>query len=294
MPDPLKEITDSALLEVARRRSEQLALVRGAIERLPDGRPVGGGPTQNRISNLDPRTPFVMTCDRWVDEENRYLIWAFNPHQVHFEISQRGEKQETRNGYVMHYWKNPETNTFFKPFTMTLDLQAGNIMPLTWPSLPNNIPQVPEGLVNFYTFMELVDEPKRYVSTALNGQTKSNFQYIIYNSRIFPRITFKGMFQPESVFSFSESAHEPNMIDQWQAKFEVSSTTPALTSQGAIALRRAWEAEQQGSSPVTPGQTTPAGPRQSPQFGEIGEPGSSTGAGPLVFGDIGEGDEDDF
>lgn len=251
MPDPLAEITQSALAEVARRRQDNLNVIRGAVS-------PGGSPTTSRISNLDPRTPFVMTCDRWLDEvhPNRFLIWAFNPSQVEFTISQRGEKQETRKGYVMHYWKNPESNTFFRPFTMTLHMQAGNIMALQWPSLGSNPANLPEGLLNFYTFLELVDEDKRYVSTNLNGQTKTNFQYIIYNSRIFPRITFKGMFNPESVIKFSENAENPNTIEDWTVDFEVATSVPGLTSEGAIALRTAWEQEQQqqnSTAPIDPG-----------------------------------------
>lgn len=271
MPSPLEEITRSALNEVALRRQTNL----GARNAVLEG---SASPTRNRISNLDPRTPFVMTCDKWLeDQPNKYLIWAFNPREVSFDISQRGEKQETRKGFVMHYWKNPGGDTFFKPFTMTLEMQSGNIMPLRWPSLGSDIPNVPEGLINFYQFIELVDEVKRFESTALAlPGKKTNFTYLIYNSRIFPRITFKGFFNPSSVLRFNENADQPNMITGWTVNFEVTQSVPSLTRTGAAALKQAWKNEIRGTNapgvPPEGSSTNFDDLHPSTDFGEIGEP----------------------
>jgi hypothetical protein len=58
-----------------------------------------------------------------------------------------------------------------------------------------NAPPVPPGLVDFYKFMEMVDQPM------LLGQLE-NRHHIYYRSRVFPGIHLEGYFVGETPISF--------------------------------------------------------------------------------------------
>lgn len=92
-------------------------------------------------------------------------------------------------------------------------------------------PVVPEGLDNFYRFLELVDEQKILDEEGQEGDV--NFVYIIYNSRMFPNLTLAGLFTPAGV-SWTDSSDDPNQINSWTAGFTIYDSYPRLNDYNAL------------------------------------------------------------
>ncbi len=93
------------------------------------------------------------------------------------------------------------------------------------PDPSETAPVVPEGLNNFYEFLQLVDEQKILNTPGQEGDI--NFVYIVYNSRIFPNLTLSGLFTPDGV-SWTDTADDPNNINSWTANFTVYDSFPRL------------------------------------------------------------------
>jgi hypothetical protein len=85
----------------------------------------------------------------------------------------------------------------------------------------------PEGLYNFYEFLQLVDEQK------ILDDGSVNYCYIMYNSRIFPNITLAGLFTPEGA-SWTDSADDPNAVQNWSANFTIYDSYPRLNDLNAL------------------------------------------------------------
>jgi len=88
-------------------------------------------------------------------------------------------------------------------------------------------PMVPPGLDNFYAFLALVDEQK------ILPEGDINYVYWIYNSRIFPSITFTGLFTPDGA-NWTDSADNPNQINSWSATFTVYDSYPRLNDYNGL------------------------------------------------------------
>lgn len=200
-------------------------------------------------SKVQHRNPFVLTCQQWLSATPaRYIYCAVNPSDIQWKIALRAKDQKTRGGTVQHLWKSvgdARRDTFYDEPVLTINFQAGNILPVTdrlaggvitrqqvngrtittseAPSQRSD-PIVPDGMKNFYDFMELMDTPRQFSD---NGVQRDNPVYILYNSRIFPSMALTGMWTQDG-FSFSDNAENPNEISNWTASFIVHDSYPKI------------------------------------------------------------------
>jgi hypothetical protein len=143
-----------------------------------------------------------------------------NPSDITWSMTQRSQEQKTKAGTVLHVWNDHDRKTYFNEPVITLNLQAGNILPVR--DIKNfNIPVVPDGLSNFYEFMALVDEVK------VLDDGRANLVYIDYNSLIFPKIRLWGFFTPNGI-NFSDKSSNPATVNSWTASFTVYKSEPNL------------------------------------------------------------------
>ena len=211
-----------------------------------------------RGRNLN-RTAFVMTCESW-SQEGRYISFWANPSEISWTIGQRASKQKTKNGSVLHVWRDRERGTFFDEPILGFTFQSGNIWPIRIPPAggsgsttsptttasselqPNPFPAqeattatdweliVPPGLDSFYETLALIDEEKSL------DDGRPNSVYIMLNTPEFPQLTLIGFFEPEGV-TWSTSPDTGSVVT-WNASFEVHHTQPAINDPAA--LRRAF------------------------------------------------------
>lgn len=179
-----------------------------------------------------PRNAWVMSCQSWLDISSdarnpRYLVLRCNPSEVQWRAPQRAQEQKTHNGTILHVWRDPVRRTYFDELQLSINFQAGNIMPM---ETGTSDLKIPPGLHNFYTFLELVDEQK-IISTG-DGFGQTNFVYIWYNSLIFPQITLAGLFTPEGP-SWTDGSQDPaNMT--WSANFTVYHSYPEMKQRDLV------------------------------------------------------------
>lgn len=211
---------------------------------------------KEQISNatthaMHQRNPFVLTCQQWMTATPaRYIYCAVNPSDIQWKIALRAKDQKTRGGTVQHLWKSrndARRDTFYDEPVLTINFQAGNILPITdRPAATVNKsfgiatadnqradPIVPDGMRNFYDFMELMDTPRQFQSLDASGNptgpVRDNPVYILYNSRIFPSMALTGMWTQDG-FSFSDKSENPNEISNWTASFIVHDSYPKINS----------------------------------------------------------------
>jgi hypothetical protein len=135
-------------------------------------------------------------------------------------MTQRSMEQKTKAGTVLHVWNDRDRMTYFNEPVITLNLQAGNILPVRNIFEPSS-PVVPDGLNNFYEFMALVDEVK------VLDDGRANLCYIDYNSLIFPKIRLWGFFTPNGI-NFADKSSNPATVNSWTASFTVYKSEPNL------------------------------------------------------------------
>jgi hypothetical protein len=121
----------------------------------------------------------------------------------------------------------------------------------------DSVVTIPPGLLNYYEFLELLDERKILDTGSVNHVS------IIASTPAFPQILIKGYFDPEGT-SLTENAEDPNNFE-WSAKFIVSSTYPAFNS--ATKLRALFQ-QMTGKSTVGRVIVDPSGLRRD-SFGNI-------------------------
>ncbi len=200
---------------------------------LPDSGPIG-------------RIPLILTTEEMASQ-GRYIVFWAGADSVAWNFKLRGTVQETRTGTIQHYFKDSKRNTFFDEPEAQFQFQSGNIMAARFtknpsarnpPSGPqaNTLVQLPLGLMNFYEFMEILDQRK----VLSDGRT--NFVYIMYSSMTFPRMILRGFFMPEQGVSFTENADGGAEI-KWSATFKVVSTYPKF--QSAQSLASTWRELQE-------------------------------------------------
>jgi hypothetical protein len=194
------------------------------------------------------RIPWVMTTTEWLTEKPpRAIIWAANPHDVGWNMSQRASMAKHMFGTVLHVWPDSSRNTFYDEIRLTLNLQTGNLMPIFLASGNKYVES--DGIVNFYTFMQLVDAPK----ITNEPIPRANLVHITYNSPLFPNLTLLGMFDPKGI-SFNDSSDSPNAVASWSAEFVVYDSIPRLTDnsgQPNTQLLNTWIETRIKSSPVS-------------------------------------------
>jgi len=176
----------------------------------------GGGNVTVQNENGEEETLF---------REPKAIKFRVNPSDVSWTMAQRSQEQKTKAGTVLHVWNDNERKTYFDEPVLTINFQSGNILPTR--SLLDFQGTIPEGLVNFYEFMALVDEVK------VLDDGRANLCYIKYNSLIFPSITLWGFWQPQGI-SFSDQASNHAQVNNWSASFTVYKSTPELGRAVAI------------------------------------------------------------
>lgn len=221
-----------------------------------------------RTRRMDNRAPFVITCDSFARLGRFIVLWA-NPSTWQWSMKQRGTVQKTRGGSIVHIWRDRVRPTYFDEPEVTMTFQSGNIIPIrtlrkrirggmevvseadkrTFNAATGNagtsavgstsVTTIPPGLLNFYEFVEMLDEPK------ILDDGSMNFVSIIASTPMFPQLVLKGYFNPEGL-SWSENDQEPNAFD-WTSQFTVVHTYPAINS--GRRLRAVFE-QLSGKSPV--------------------------------------------
>lgn len=176
------------------------------------------------------RDPMIITTAAW--ERYRMIRFFVNPSDMRWQLPRRGTVIKTLGGTVRNTWRNRYRRTYYDEGTVGITFQAGNIMPSAGydPSELRTVadvaaavgePRVPPGLIDFYSFMELIDQPM------LLGAAP-NFHRIYHHSRVFPNLMMEGFFTEDS-FSFNEVVTDGNTI-QWEATFQIYRTVPPLNS----------------------------------------------------------------
>jgi hypothetical protein len=196
-----------------------------------------------RNRRVDGRSPFVVTCDSFARQGRFIVLWA-SPSTWQWTLKQRGTVQKTRAGSVVHIWRDRVRPTYYDEAEVNMTFQSGNIIPIRTlrkrsrggvetvqeslrgsvanPAGFDSITTIPPGLLNFYEFVEMLDEPKILDTGSMN------FVSIIASTPMFPQLVLKGFFNPEGV-SWSESKDDPNDFE-WSAQFTVTQTFPAINS----------------------------------------------------------------
>jgi hypothetical protein len=142
-------------------------------------------------------------------------------------------------------WRNSfREGSLYDEFDVQLTFQAGNIMPFMGQA-DKNIetrdqinsavanPEVPPGLMDFYEFLELLNEPQ------IMGAWE-NEHVIILHSRVFPRLRLEGFFKIDTPLTFPESADNGNTL-QWTHTFHVYRTYPRIYSATQLqSVYRSW------------------------------------------------------
>lgn len=186
------------------------------------------------------RDAMVLTTRAWM-RHGRSIKLFCNPSDMRWSMPRRGTVVKTTGGAVRNVWRNRYRGTYYDEGTVGITFQTGNIMPsagwqndsdLRGEALSYAIasPRIPPGLMDFYDFIELLDQPMMLGSW-------ENRHVIIHHSRVFPRLYMEGYFTEDN-FSFSEIATDGNRL-QWEATFQIYRTSPKMWNRPA--LERAYE-----------------------------------------------------
>lgn len=179
------------------------------------------------------RFPVVLTTSAWMAQDKFIGLWV-NPLSASWSINRRETSTKTAAGVVRNTWRNRYRNTYYDEYTIAFTFQTGNIMPSA--GIPDRVlndatgrastlqgPAVPPGLIDFYKFGEMVDQPM------LLGQME-NRHHIYYRSRVFPRIHLEGYFVGETATTFTENAEGNANQLQWTATFQVYKSDPPINN----------------------------------------------------------------
>jgi len=171
------------------------------------------------------RYPWVMSTTEWLlQNPPRGIAWEINPSEITWSMAQRSTTTKTLIGTVLHVWPNAGRNTFFDEARISMNLQSGNLIPVR---INGGEFEPSGGIANFYDFMQLVDAPKLTVGDN-NQPPRANLVSIQYRSKIFPKLTLLGMFDPVGI-KFTDTSTD-NQITGWSADFIVYDTIPKMSS----------------------------------------------------------------
>lgn len=178
------------------------------------------------------RDPMILTTTHWM-RTGKHVALFVNPRDMQWSLPRRGVVVKTQAGAVRNVWRNRYRGTYYDEGTVGITFQTGNIMPsAAYPddselattdavSVALASPRVPPGLLNFYRFLNLLDQPM------LMGAAE-NRHIIFHRSRVFPDLYMEGFFTEDSL-SFSEVVTDGNRLE-WQATFQIYRTVPRLYS----------------------------------------------------------------
>lgn len=208
---------------------------------------------KNRISPHY-RTPWVVTCKSWMYQNKAIELYA-NPSKISWSHGRRGTSVKTAAGTVRNVWYNHYRGTYYDEAELKVTFQSGNIMPFmaylggnynfSDPAVYNNLinlkEAVPQGLLDFYRFKELLNEPA-YLGPA------ENRHIMTYHSRVFPKMYLEGFFKDEDPITWEESAEGGGTAGNtlnWTATFVVYDSYPRLDSASQmIAAYSSWLAQE--------------------------------------------------
>lgn len=176
------------------------------------------------------RIPFILTCQSW-QARGRYIYFWANPSQIEFSFKLRGTTQEVKGGTISYQWRTNSSERggldFYSEPRLSLTFQTGNCMPVRTNSAGELI-RIPPGLLDFYEFLELMNEPMALDDGSMN------YRILFYNSAIFPNMILTGWMPPDEGFSIQETSESPNGTS-WTSTFIVRKTSPDFKSAAALA-----------------------------------------------------------
>lgn len=167
-----------------------------------------------------------------------FMQFWVNPLECTWQVGLRSAFDKTSGGAIHHEIqqlnRSPSANfTRFDLPTLNISFQAGITTLGGYNHIDNgNLPNViPHGLVNFYDFLDLLDQP----NTTEDGLP--NYVNIMHVSPMHGSrgIWLWGFFTEDGV-SWKDSADNPNTINNWTASFLVCSSNPPLNK-----LRRSFK-----------------------------------------------------
>lgn len=169
------------------------------------------------------RLPWVLTCQSWLDQDPQKIIFFnVNPNSVNWNMPLRASVVNQRMGKVIHIWRNKIRGTYFDEYKLNITFQSGSV--LTVKDYKTKDIKIAQGLTNFYTFLELMDEPK------ILDSGKINTVYLTYRSQLFPDLLLKGFFDPQSL-SFTDNTSTSAMVDSWSSTFIVMDSFPKIKAE---------------------------------------------------------------
>jgi len=183
--------------------------------------------------------PMIITTDQQVslgDRGKHILFWS-GPQNTTWTFQQRGVTQQTRTGYIAHYWRDDKRTTFFDDPSVSFTFQTGNIMPIREATRQDGTASLiflPPGLLDYYDFFSFMDEPK------ILSSGRPNFINIVYHSLLYPTVLLRGFFEPETPITVNEDASRPGSVT-WSATFRVRQSNPPLHD--GSKLRDAWASQ---------------------------------------------------
>lgn len=168
------------------------------------------------------RAPIIITCENWI-AYGRYIILWVNPSSVQWHFKMRGMEQQTRSGYIQHYWRSVERSTFFDEPEIDITFQTGNILPVrlyesSWGG-SSTVSYMPPGLLDYYDFFDLLDDKK------ILSDGRPNSVYILYHSLLYPSITLRGFFKPDAGITITDDAEHPSG-HTWTSTFRIRASNP--------------------------------------------------------------------
>lgn len=182
-------------------------------------------------------TPLVITTESMA-ADGRYIVFWSGPSNTQWSFPMRGAEQQTRSGTIYHSWRNGSRDSFFDEPSVSFTFQAGNIMPVRIRGTEAvrsdgkvlEAISLPGGLLDFYEFFELLNQPK------ILSDGRPNFVFIAYHSLVYPEIFLRGFFTPEGL-SFTDDSQNPAGLT-WTSTFKVRSTEPPFWD--AVQLVSSW------------------------------------------------------
>jgi len=198
-----------------------------------------------------------------VNRYNNSIIFYCNPGEYQFSIDFRQNEVITKNGTVTHNWRNPRPpHSMFHFPVFTVTFQAGNILPKIKQSYIKRIRElrdirekspdarffefetrikfediagVPEGLENFYQFLDIIDEDK--IGTD-GGLSYTNYATLYMNTLVFPSLVLKGFFTNN--IQWNENAETPSDFF-WQGTMTIHETVPKIGVGQFIQLMKSYK-----------------------------------------------------
>lgn len=156
----------------------------------------------------------------------RIDLWV-NPNNTQWSVPLREASQKTKGGSIRFSWPRTgkyKSHRYFDIFNVSFTFQTGSIYT---DRLGENEGKTPPGLFDFYSFLQLLNAPRKLPDGG------ANWHVVKYTSRVFPEITLRGWFLPEGT-SFPDSP-DSGFALQWTAAMEVHSTTPPLWNAAELA-----------------------------------------------------------